>query len=254
MIFPHRGLVMRRFKLILEYEGTTYSGWQRQEKLPTVQQELEKAFLDFLGVSTSVSGSGRTDAGVHARGQVAHVDIAKPYTAFQILGAMNNRLKYTGTSILSVEEVEPDFHARFSAKARSYEYHILNRRSQPALEKTRAWWVIPPLSVEAMTEGAKYLIGFHDFTSFRDSQCQAASPLKTLNELRVEKINDRILIHAKAPSFLHHQVRNIVGTLKRVGQGYWAPEKVKEILDLKDRRTAGPTAPAHGLYLTHIDF
>lgn len=245
---------MRRFKMIIEYEGTPYSGWQRQEGLPTVQQELEEAFLDFLDEPVTVWGSGRTDAGVHAKGQVAHVDISKSYTAFAIQGAMNKRLKHKTVSLLSVEEVTPEFHARFSATSRAYEYHILNRRSPPALEKTRAWWIIPSLCVEAMTEASQFLIGNHDFTSFRDQQCQASSPLKTLDQLTVERANDHILIKARARSFLHHQVRNIVGTLKRVGEGAWPPKKVKEILEAKDRREAGPTAPAHGLYLSRIEF
>lgn len=243
---------MPRFKLILEYDGTPFAGWQRQDGVPTVQQELEDAFTDFLGTPTTVWGSGRTDAGVHARGQVAHVDIIKPYKSSAIQGAMNKRLRNMSISLLSVEEVPSDFHARLSATARAYEYIILNRRAPLALEKTRAWWVIPSLSTDAMAEAASHLIGHHDFSSFRDSHCQASSPVKTLDELSVEKTEEGILIKARARSFLHHQVRNIVGTLKRVGEGAWAPEKVKEILEAKDRRQAGPTAPAQGLYLTQI--
>ncbi len=245
---------MARFKLTLEYDGTPFAGWQRQTGVLTVQESLEDAFADLLGEPTTVWGSGRTDAGVHAKGQVAHVDIAKPYKTFAIQGAINKRLRHVPISLLNVEEVPSDFHARFSATARVYEYIILNRRAPSALERTRAWWVIPSLSVEAMAEAATYLLGRHDFSSFRDSHCQASSPLKTLDVLSVEGEGSVILIKARARSFLHHQVRNIVGTLKRVGEGGWAPQKVKEILEAKDRRCAGPTAPAEGLYLTRICF
>ncbi|HUX79769.1 MAG TPA: tRNA pseudouridine(38-40) synthase TruA [Alphaproteobacteria bacterium] len=245
---------MPRFKLTVEYDGTPFSGWQRQDGVPTVQESLEQAFTDLMGEPITVWGSGRTDAGVHARGQVAHVDISKPYKGFAIQGAINKRLRHVPICLLNVEEVSSDFHARFSATTRAYEYIILNRRAPSALEKTRAWWVIRPLSVEAMAEAATYLIGHHDFSSFRDSRCQASSPLKTLDVLSVEKGEESILIKARARSFLHHQVRNIVGTLKRVGEAAWAPEKVKEILEAKDRRCGGPTAPAEGLYLTEICF
>lgn len=245
---------MPRFKLTLEYDGTPFSGWQRQEGVPTVQGALEEAFADFLGESIIVWGSGRTDAGVHAKGQVAHVDISKAYTSFAIQGAMNKRLRHTPISLLAVEEVSPNFHARFSATGRAYEYNILNRRVSPSLEKNRTWWVIAPLSIEAMNEAAAYLIGHHDFSSFRDSRCQAASPLKTLDHLSVEKRGESIVVKARARSFLHHQVRNMVGTLKLVGQGAWTTKKIKEVLEAKDRRCAGPTAPAGGLYLTEIFF
>lgn len=245
---------MSRFKLTLEYEGTPFSGWQRQEGVATVQGTLENAFLDFLGEPVTVWGSGRTDAGVHAKGQVAHVDISKAYSPLKIQGAMNKRLRDVPISLLSVEEVSSDFHARFSAITKTYEYKIFNQRAPSPFQKNRAWWVIPPLSVEAMAEAAAYLIGHHDFTSFRDSRCQASSPLKTLQCLSVEKGEDVIVIKARARSFLHHQVRNMVGTLKRVGTGTWAPQKVKEILEAKDRRCAGPTAPPEGLYLIEICF
>jgi pseudouridylate synthase I len=245
---------MKRFKLTLAYEGTSFHGWQRQEGLPTVQQLLEDLFQDFLQEPVTVWGSGRTDAGVHAEGQVAHVDVDKDYTAFAIQGALNNRLKELPVSILHVEDVPADFHARFSATSRTYVYKILNRRAHPALERDRVWWVVPPLSVEAMREAAQFLVGHHDFTSFRDKDCQAASPLKTLDFLTLEKQGETILFTVKARSFLHHQVRNMVGTLKRVGEGAWEPLKVKEILEARDRRAAGVTAPACGLYLMKIDY
>ncbi len=243
---------MSRFKLTLEYDGTSFSGWQRQTGVLTVQGSLEDAFADFLGEPIIVWGSGRTDAGVHARAQVAHIDILKNYTPFAIQGAINKRLRNVPISLLDVEEVSADFHARFSAKARVYEYIILNRRAPTSLESMRAWWVIPPLSTDAMAEAAAYLIGHHDFSSFRDSRCQASSPRKTLDVLSVKKEGEIILVKAMARSFLHHQVRNIVGTLKHVGTGAWTPKKVKEILEAQDRRCAGPTAPAKGLYLTEI--
>lgn len=245
---------MARFKLILEYDGTPFAGWQRQDGLSTVQGVLEDAFLDFLGESVTVWGSGRTDAGVHARGQVAHVDIPKAYTSFAIQGAMNKRLRDVPICLLGVEDVSLDFHARFSATSRAYEYKILNRRVSSPLNRNRVWQVMRPLSLEAMAEATTYLLGHHDFTSFRDSRCQAASPLKTLEALVVEREGHIILIKARARSFLHHQVRNMVGTLKRVGEGMWTPQKVKEILEAKDRRRAGPTAPACGLYLTEIGY
>lgn len=245
---------MTRFKLTIEYDGSPFSGWQRQKGVPTVQATLEDAFCDFLGSPVTLWGSGRTDAGVHAKGQVAHVDILKPYDTFAIQGAINKRLRYSPISLLKVEEVASDFHARFSATQRFYEYVILNRRAPTSLEEKRAWWVIPSLCVKAMNEAAFSLLGQHDFSSFRDSQCQSKSPIKTLDSFSIEKNGEKILFRANARSFLHHQVRNMVGTLKRIGEGAWAPEKIIEILEAKDRKAAGPTAPAHGLYLTRIEF
>lgn len=245
---------MSRYKLTLEYDGTSFVGWQRQHTLPSVQGILEECFTDFLGEPITVCGSGRTDAGVHATGQVAHVDLPKSYAPFAIQGAINKRLRYIPVTLLAVEEVPSDFHARFSATSRSYEYKILNQRAAPALDRDRMWWVIRRLSDEAMAEAATYLLGHHDFSSFRNSQCQAFSPLKTLDELSVERRGDLILINARARSFLHNQVRNMVGTLKRVGEGAWSPQEVKDILEAKDRRLAGPTAPPHGLYLTGVRF
>lgn len=245
---------MARFKLLLEYEGTSFVGWQRQQGLPSVQGTLEACFSDFLGEPVTVWGSGRTDAGVHATGQVAHVDLSKAYTPFAIQGAINKRLRDVPIAVLAVEEVSPDFHARFSATSRSYIYKIVNQRAEPALDRHRLWWVIRPLSVEAMAEAASYLVGHHDFSSFRNSQCQSSSPFKTLDEFSIQRQGDLIVIKVTARSFLHNQVRNMVGTLKCVGEGRWSPQKVKEILEAKDRRCAGPTAPPHGLYLTDIRF
>lgn len=245
---------MKRFKLTLAYDGTPFYGWQRQDGFATVQGVLEEALYDFLGVLTPALGSGRTDAGVHAEGQVAHVELAQDYPPSAIQGALNQRLRAVPITVLRVEEVESSFHARFSATARSYRYQILNRRARPALEKNRVWWVAPTLSEEKMAMAAAFLLGHHDFSSFRAAHCQAASPLKTMDVLTVEREGDFIFVKAKARSFLHHQVRNIVGTLKKVGQGVWPPEKIKEILEARDRRQAGPTAPAEGLYLTEVEY
>lgn len=245
---------MSRFKLTLEYEGTPFCGWQRQKELPTIQGALEEAFADLMGEPVEVWGSGRTDAGVHAKSQVAHVELSKNYTPFAIQGAINKRLQQVPVSVLKVEEVPDNFHARFSTLSRAYEYRILNRRVPLALERNRAWRVTAPLSVEAMAEAAAFLIGHHDFTSFRDSRCQASSPHKTLDLLSVEREGDILLIKARARSFLHHQVRNMVGTLKRIGEGAWEPQRMREILEARDRRLAGPTAPAYGLYLTEIRY
>ncbi|EKE08911.1 MAG: hypothetical protein ACD_16C00235G0007 [uncultured bacterium] len=245
---------MTRYKLTIEYDGTPFSGWQRQEDVPTIQEILEDAFCDFLKSPVTVWGSGRTDAGVHAKGQVAHVDILKSYDTFAIQGAINKRLQEYPISLLKVEKVASDFHARFSATQRFYEYKILNRRAPTSLEKKRVWWVVAPLCVKAMNEAAALLLGQYDFSSFRDSRCQSKSPLKTLDGLTIEKKGEIILVKANARSFLHHQIRIIVGTLKRIGEGAWAPEKIIQILEAKDRKAAGPTAPAHGLYLTEIKF
>lgn len=251
---PQRTFPMARFKLTLEYEGTPFVGWQRQQGLPSVQGTLEDCFADFLGESVTVWGSGRTDAGVHATGQVAHIDIVKAYAPFAIQGAINKRLRDVPITVLAVEEVPDDFHARFSATSRSYMYKILNQRAEPALDRHRLWWVIRPLSIDAMAEAASYLLGHHDFSSFRNSQCQSSSPVKTLDEFSIERQGDLIVIKVTARSFLHNQVRNMVGTLKWIGEGTWPPQKIKEILEAKDRRCAGPTAPPHGLYLTDIRF
>lgn len=245
---------MNRYKLIIEYDGSPFAGWQRQNHVLTVQQAIEEALTDFLQAPTTIYGSGRTDSGVHATCQVAHVDIEKEYSPEAIQGAVNQRLNDLPISILAVENVSPDFHARFSASHRAYRYIILSRRARPTFEQGQVWWVPRPLDHEKMHEAAQFLLGHHDFTSFRDSMCQAASPMKTLDILDVSREGDRIIVSAKSRSFLHRQVRNMVGTLKRVGDGSWEPQKVKEILEAKDRCAAGPTAPPQGLYLCDIGF
>ncbi|MEB3701824.1 tRNA pseudouridine(38-40) synthase TruA [Candidatus Bealeia paramacronuclearis] len=245
---------MPRYKLTIEYDGTPFLGWQRQPGRPTVQGLLEGAFESLFKIPTMIYGAGRTDTGVHATGQVAHVDSEKDYSPIAIQGAINRRVGPHPISITHVEKVSEDFHARFSATKRSYTFVILNRRAKPAIELNRVWWVPMPLDHERMHEAAQYLVGYHDFTSFRDTRCQSASPLKTVDFLNIERQGDHILLTTQSRSFLHHQVRNMAGTLKRVGDGSWEISKIKDILEAKDRRAAGPTAPPSGLYLTKIEY
>lgn len=244
----------QRYKITVEYDGTGLLGWQRQLDGPSVQEYLEQAIFNFLGQTVEVSGAGRTDAGVHALGQVAHFDLDSHIDTFRVREAMNAHLRTLDApvSVLEVETVDSDFNARFSALGRSYIYRITNRRSPLVLDKYRSWWVYVPLDVEKMREGAKYLLGYHDFSSFRAAKCQAKSPLKTLDKIDIFHNGDEIRFDVAARSFLHHQVRNIVGTLKLVGDGHLQPEDVKKILEQKNRSAAGPTAPAHGLYLNKI--
>ncbi len=245
---------MTRFRLLVEYDGTGYVGWQRQDNGPSIQQAIEDAVFAFSGERINLAAAGRTDAGVHARGQVAHVDLAKPTAADTLRDAVNFHLKPQPISILAAEAVSEDFHARFSAIGRRYLYRIVNRRAPLAIERNRAWWVQHALDAAAMHEAAQRLVGHHDFTSFRSSICQAASPLKTLDRLDVERQGEEICIHASARSFLHHQVRNMAGTLKLVGEGRWKADDVAAALAAKSRRAAGPTAPAEGLFLAEVRY
>ncbi len=244
----------QRYKIVIEYDGTDLLGWQKQLDGPSVQEYLEKAIYGFLQQTTEVYGAGRTDAGVHALAQVAHFDLELPVDEFKIREAMNAHLRTmeAPVSILNVEAVGDDFNARFSAKGRSYIYRITNRRAPLVLDKNRSWWVYVPLDVEKMREGAKFLLGNHDFSSFRAAKCQAKSPIKTLDKMDIEQNGENITFYVEARSFLHHQVRNMVGTLKMVGDGHLKPEDIKNILESKDRTKAGPTAPAQGLYLSKI--
>ena len=244
----------QRYKIVIEYDGTDLLGWQKQLDGPSVQEYLEKAIYGFLQQTTEVYGAGRTDAGVHALAQVAHFDLESPVDEFKIREAMNAHLRTmeAPVSILNVEAVDNDFNARFSAKGRSYIYRITNRRAPLVLDKNRSWWVYVPLDVEKMREGAKFLLGNHDFSSFRAAKCQAKSPIKTLDKIDIEQNGENITFYVEARSFLHHQVRNMVGTLKMVGDGHLKPEDIKNILESKDRTKAGPTAPAQGLYLSKI--
>ncbi len=243
---------MPRYKLTVEYDGTGLVGWQRQADGISVQQLLENAVERFCGRRVSVHGAGRTDAGVHALGQAAHLDLPREASPEMIRNAINHHVKPAAVAVLAVERVADGFDARRSAKGRLYLYRILNRRAPPALERGRVWHVGPRLDAEAMQEAARLLLGKHDFTSFRDSLCQARSPVKTLDMLSVTRAGEEIRIEARARSFLHHQVRNMVGTLKLVGTGKWRVVDVQRALEARDRRAGGPTAPPEGLYLVEV--
>jgi tRNA pseudouridine38-40 synthase len=243
---------MPRYKLTIEYDGTGLVGWQRQAKGASVQELLERAVELYCGQAITVHGAGRTDAGVHALGMTAHLDLPREDAADKIRGALNHHMRPAAVGVLDVERVADNFDARRSARARIYRYRILNRRAPPVLERDRVWHVGTLLDAEAMAEAAALLLGRHDFTSFRDSACQAKSPVKTLDRLEVARAGDEIHVTARARSFLHHQVRNMVGTLKLVGQGKWRPAQVAKALEARDRAAAGPTAPAQGLYLVEV--
>ena len=245
---------MPRYKLTLEYDGGPFRGWQRQSDGESVQQALEHAVRGFCGEEVQVVAAGRTDAGVHATGQVAHLDLARSVTPETLRNALNYHLRPHPVVILAAAPVADDFHARFSAKTRHYLYRIVNRRAPLALERGRAWHVPTPLDAEIMHEAAQRLIGRHDFTSFRSALCQAKSPVKTLDRLTIRRLGDRLEITALARSFLHHQVRNMVGTLKLVGEGRFPVSHVDAVLAARDRAVAGPTAPACGLFLTRVDY
>jgi tRNA pseudouridine38-40 synthase len=243
-----------RYKLTLEYDGAGFAGWQRQDNGPSVQAALEAAVLGFCGETVTVQGAGRTDAGVHALGQVAHVDLAKETHADTVRDALNAHLKPAAVAVLAAEAVDGDFHARFSALERAYRYRIVNRRAPLALDRGRAWFVPQTLDAAAMHDAAQALLGHHDFTSFRASECQAKSPVKTLDVLNVIRDGQELRIEARARSFLHHQVRNMVGPLKLVGESKWRRADVTRVLEARDRRAAGPTAPAEGLYLVSVGY
>jgi tRNA pseudouridine38-40 synthase len=245
---------MPRYKLILEYDGRPFRGWQRQSEGASVQQALEDAVRGFCGEELTVVAAGRTDAGVHALGQVAHLDLGREAAPETLRNALNHHLRPNPVVVLAAVPVAADFHARFSATARHYLYRIVNRRAPLVLEAHRAWHVPAPLDAEIMHEAAQRLIGRHDFTSFRSALCQARSPVKTLDRLAVRRIGDRLEIVARARSFLHHQVRNMVGTLKLIGEGRQPVDRVEAVLAARDRAAAGPTAPACGLYLAGVDY
>lgn len=243
-----------RYKIIIEYDGSGFYGWQRQNDLLSVQECLENALFKFCQQKIEITGSGRTDSGVHALGQVAHFDFCEALDPFEIMSALNFHVRPNKVVVLDCTEVAGDFHSRFSAKQRSYIYKIINRRPPLALDDKRSWHIPIKLDVEAMKEAAKFLLGTHDFSSFRDSKCQAKSPIRTIDKLTVTQENKQILINISAPSFLHHMVRNICGTLQLIGTGKYKPEYIKEILVAKDRCRAGPTAPPQGLYLVEVVF
>jgi tRNA pseudouridine38-40 synthase len=250
---------MPRYKLTLEYDGTPYCGWQKHAGNPTVQEAIEEAAAKFLGTGepVEVQCAGRTDAGVHARGQVAHVDFPVARDVFNVRQGINMLLLPHPIAIVAAEEVPETFHARFDATKRHYLYRIINRSSRLTLDEKRAWQVHGEFNIEAMREGAKYLLGHHDFTSFRSSECQAKSPMKTLDTFEIlqrENAPEQIMIRTSAKSFLHHQVRNMVGTLAQVALGKWKPEDVKTAFEARDRRAGGVMAPAHGLYLMKVEY
>jgi tRNA pseudouridine38-40 synthase len=243
---------MPRYKLTLEYDGTGFVGWQRQKNGLSVQEIVEEAALAFCGARVVVHGAGRTDAGVHALAQTAHVDLPRDYAPDTIRNALNQHMRPHAVAVLAADAVADDFDARRRARGRVYLYRILNRRPPPTLERNRVWHVGRPLDHRAMAEAATLLLGRHDFTTFRDSLCQARSPVKTLDALDVARAGEEIHVEARARSFLHHQVRNMVGTLKLVGEGKWTARDVARALAAKDRRTGGPTAPAEGLALVRV--
>ncbi len=245
---------MARFRLKVEYDGRGFVGWQRQTNGLGVQETIETAVAAFTGEEVTVFAAGRTDAGVHATGQVAHIELTKDWPADTVRDALNFHLREHAVSILDAVAVDDEFHARFSAISRSYLYRLLNRRPPPALDRGVVWWVPGALDVPAMAEAARVLVGHHDFTSFRATQCQANSPVKTLDVLDVTQVGEEIHFRAKARSFLHHQVRNMVGSLKWVGEGRWTAKDLKAALEAKDRAAGGPTAPADGLYLTGVGY
>lgn len=257
---------MTRWKITIEYDGRPYAGFQIQPDIKTVQGEIERAIKQFCQQDISLTVAGRTDSGVHAYAQIAHFDLnyqtsdgmPRAINGHELCKAINAYLIDEAISIIHAEEVPEDFHARFSAKTKHYTYKIINRPYGLALDQGRAWWFKRKLDVNAMNEAAKIFIGHHDFTTFRDTECQAKSPERTVDEFYVEAFDilngQEILVHAKAMSFLHHMVRNMVGTLTLVGEGKWAVDDVQKALEAKDRTAGGPTAPADGLYLVSIDY
>jgi len=245
---------MPRYKLTIEYDGTPFSGWQRQSNRPSVQQALEQAIHAMSGETVRTQAAGRTDAGVHALGQVAHVDLSKAWDPFRIREALNYHLRPDPVAVIDVEAVGADFEARFSATARHYEYRILTRRAPPVIERDHIWHVPKPLDADVMDQAAGLILGTHDFTTFRSSECQAKSPLRTLDRFSVRSELDHVVITASARSFLHHQVRSMVGSLRLVGEGKWSPADFRAALDARDRRRCGAMAPSSGLYLTRVDY
>jgi tRNA pseudouridine38-40 synthase len=245
---------MSRYRLIIEYDGGPFAGWQRQENGPSVQAALEEAILKLSAERVTVTGAGRTDAGVHAYGQVAHFDLQKEFAPDKVRDALNYHVKPAPISVIDASVAVPDFHARFSATARHYLYRIVCRRAPPALQRERVWHVMRELDAAGMHTAAQFLIGQHDFTTFRSSECQARSPLKTLDTLDVRPAGEEIHIEASARSFLHNQVRSMVGSLKLVGAGKWRPPDMQAALQAKDRAACGPVAPPEGLYLVRVDY
>jgi len=237
-----------RWRLTIEYDGGPFMGWQRQEHGPSVQQALEEALFRMTGELAAVHAAGRTDAGVHALAMSAHAEIEKTVTAHRLREGLNALVRPQPISVLAVEPVADDWHARFSCIGRRYLYRILNRRAPPALERGKVWHIPVELDVQAMQAGARFLVGRHDFTTFRSVQCQSDSPVKTLDRLEVSRVGEEVHVQAAARSFLHHQVRSMVGCLALVGRGQWQPEDIRRALEARDRSALGFNAPPHGLY------
>lgn len=245
---------MPRYRLTVEYDGSGYNGFQAQAGQPTIQGAIEMAVAAFSGESVRIAAAGRTDTGVHATGQVVHVDLDRDWPPPTVMNALNAHLVREAVSVLDCTVAEGDWHARFSATGRRYLYRILNRPGRPALDRGRVWHVKRALDLEAMTAGAAHLIGQHDFTTFRDVACQSASPVKTLDIARVERVGEEVRLVFEARSFLHRQVRSMTGTLVEVGLGRWSPDDVRAALEARDRAACGPVAPSDGLYLTGVDY
>ena len=249
---------MPRFALLVEYDGRPFAGWQRQADQPSVQGAIEAALAKLEPGPHTIAAAGRTDAGVHARGQVAHADLQKDWDPFKLMSALNHHLKPAPVAIRAAAHVAGEWHARFSAQERRYLFRVLNRRARPTLEAGQVWHVPFALDLDAMRDGAAHLVGKHDFTTFRSTMCQAASPVKTLDAIEIEEAETpagrEIRFHLRARSLLHNQVRSIVGTLERVGAGAWAPDRVAEALAARDRAACGPVCPPDGLYLTQVRY
>lgn len=245
---------MHRYKVILEYIGVGYCGWQKQKESLSLQQVIEGAIFSFSKEKVAVTVAGRTDAGVNAYGQVAHFDLNNYYEPRRLMQSINHFSRPHTVGVVFAEEVNLDFHARFSAKSRHYVYKILNRPSINIINNGFMYWVRHDLDTEKMQEAANFLLGRHDFSSLRASECQSNSPIRTLDKIDIIRQGDIIEIHISALSFLHHMVRNIVGSLVLVGSGKWKPIQIKEVLEAKDRKAAGPTAPACGLYFLKVDY
>jgi tRNA pseudouridine38-40 synthase len=245
---------MPRYKITIEYDGTPFSGWQWQDNAPSVQRAITEAIAAFTGDAPNVQGAGRTDAGVHALGQVAHFDLTREYPADTVRDAINAHLRPHPVAVLAAERASDDFNARSSAIRRHYLYRIVNRRPDLALDRLRAWRVPRPLDVAAMHAAAQRLTGKHDFTTFRSSECQAKSPVKTLDTLDVTKVDGEIHVTAVARSFLHNQVRSMVGSLVAVGEGRWSADDLSRALEARDRAACGQVAPPEGLYLMRVDY
>lgn len=245
---------MTRFALTLEFDGTPFAGLQRQSSAPSVQQSVEEAVHRVTGETVTMHSAGRTDAGVHALAMRSHVDIERAIEPFRLMEALNAHLRPSPVAVTHCEAVAQDWHARFSCIGRAYLYRIINRRAPLTLDRDRLWQVAQPLDTAAMNRAAQALVGRHDFTTFRSAHCQSASPVKTLDLLRVERIGEEVRIHAAARSFLHHQVRSMVGCLALVGMGRWREEQLAEALAARDRQALGLNAPPHGLYFVRADY